>query len=54
LQVFGLQGLAYSRLWYGLIPMLIYIPLGRELRFYGSEKRSQKELPIACHEGSAQ
>ena len=54
LQAFGLQGLAYSRLWYGLIPMLIYIPLGRELRSYGSEKRSEKELPIACHEGSAQ
>ncbi|MBS1806347.1 MAG: polysaccharide biosynthesis protein [Acidobacteria bacterium] len=52
LQKFGMQGLAYSRLWYGLIPMLIYIPLLRDIRAKSSERREAESLAIACREGS--
>ena len=49
----GLRGLAYSRLWYGLIPMLVYIPLLREMRAKEGGKREEKILTIACQEGSS-
>jgi O-antigen/teichoic acid export membrane protein len=49
----GLRGLAYSRLWYGIIPMLVYVPLLRELRAKGEANREEKILTIACQEGSS-
>ena len=48
----GIRGLAYSRLSYGLIPMLVYIPLLREMRLKNKVKSSEQRLTIACGEGS--
>jgi len=49
----GIQGLAYSRLSYGLIPMLVYIPLLRAIRAKDKAERCEQHLTIACQEGSA-
>jgi O-antigen/teichoic acid export membrane protein len=49
----GLRGLAYSRLWYGIIPMLVYVPLLREIRAKGEADEEKKILTIACQEGSS-
>jgi len=49
----GMRGLAYSRLWYGLIPMLVYLPLLRTIRAKSKAERSEPRLAMACQEGSA-
>jgi O-antigen/teichoic acid export membrane protein len=47
----GIRGLAYSRMWYGLIPMLVYVPLLREIHAKDKVK-SEERLGITCQEGS--
>jgi len=48
----GIRGLAYSRLWYGLIAMLVYVPLLREIYARSRVKRREQGMAIACEEGS--
>jgi len=48
----GIRGLAYSRLWYGLIPMLAYIPLLREIRAKDRAQSGEERLRVAFQEGS--
>jgi len=48
----GLKGLAYSRLWYGLIPLLVYIPLIREIHGKDDIRRNNNNLKAAYQEGS--
>jgi O-antigen/teichoic acid export membrane protein len=48
----GIRGLAYSRLWYGLIPMLVYIPLLREIRAKDKAQSGEERLRVAFQEGS--
>ena len=48
----GIRGLAYSRLWYGLIPMLAYIPLLREIRAKDRAESGEERLRVAFQEGS--
>jgi Na+-driven multidrug efflux pump len=48
----GMRGLAYSRLWYGLIPVLVYLPLLSTIRAKSRAERSEPRLAMACQEGS--
>jgi O-antigen/teichoic acid export membrane protein len=48
---FGIQGLAYSRLCYGVIPLLIYIPLYRAIHTKKQRSnRDEQPLSVAYHE----
>ena len=44
----GLQGVAASRLFYGFLSLLVYVPLWRHLAFGGRHPRLQPALPLNC------
>ena len=52
LRELGIRGLAYSRLWYGVIPVLVYLPLLQEIRAKDRAK-SEQPMRVACQEGSS-
>ena len=50
----GVQGLANSRLCYGLVPMFVYVPLLRQLQGRDRVRRGDQPLPAECRGGVAQ
>ncbi len=50
----GLEGMAISRLCYGVVALLVYLPLLRQLHLKNSEESRVSQLPIPCgvQEGS--
>jgi len=50
----GLRGLATARVCYGLIALIVYLPLLRQLRITRKESKSAQSIAIPCdlQEGS--
>jgi O-antigen/teichoic acid export membrane protein len=42
----GVQGLAVARVWYGVAALLVYVPLGRHLKIFRSNKSTIAPCPL--------